>query len=432
MSAEDVLTVGGLGAQPIAITKTKAALKEIAAALKALDDKRRYRAIDFFIPYPKQQEFFDASSDHDERLLSAGNQQGKTQAGAAEMTYHLTGDYPDDWLGRKWDRPVYAWACGESALLVRDVQQAKLCGEPGLDEAFGTGLIPKASFIGKPSLARGIIDAYDTIHVRHKSGGVSTLKFKSYEQGRAKFQGKPVDIVWCDEEPAMDIYTECLARIAATDGSIYTTFTPLKGITELWQRFLDANAKNRYRVVMAVKDALHFDTPEKIAKLLERYPAHEHATRLSGAPMMGEGRVFLTPDQNISEPTLTYVPPHWTKLWSIDFGIGHPFACTLQAWDRDTRCHPRPRRVAHRGSDPGAARRPHEAGGHHGPCRLAPGRHSAREVGRDGEQALQEPGPQDAGGSRHVRGRRLRHRGWRAGDGRAYEDRAPACRRPPR
>jgi hypothetical protein len=31
---------------------------------------------------------------------------------------------------------------------------------------------------------------------------------------------------------------------------------------------------------MDPKDALHIDTPEKIAKVLERYPAHEHATRI--------------------------------------------------------------------------------------------------------------------------------------------------------
>jgi phage terminase large subunit-like protein len=107
-------------------------------------------------------------------------------------------------------------------------------------------------------MARGITDAFDTIHVRHKSGGISVLKFKSYEQGRAKFQGQPIDLVWGDEEPPMDIYTEMLARIAATDGIIYTTFTPLKGITELWQRFLDEDKKDRYRVIMAVKDALHY------------------------------------------------------------------------------------------------------------------------------------------------------------------------------
>lgn len=29
------------------------------------------------------------------------------------------------------------------------------------------------------------------------------------------------------------------------------------------------------------------------------------------------------------------VPLHWTKLWGIDFGINHPFAAVLTAWDRD-------------------------------------------------------------------------------------------------
>lgn len=318
----------------IPLSRTEKELRELAAALKLLGDKERYRQIDFFHAYPKQQEFFADGLAFAERMLSAGNQQGKSHAGAAEMAYHLTGEYPDDWKGRRWNRPIKAWIVGESSLVVRDVQQAKLCGEPGLDEAFGTGLIPRDSFVGKPSLARGIQYAYDTIYVRHKSGGISVAKFKSYEQGRAKFQGAPIDLIWADEEPPMDIYTEMLARLTATNGSIYTTFTPMNGITELWQRF-DGTYPDRKRTAMTLKDALHVDTPEKIAKILARYPAHEHAARINGSPMMGEGRVFVTPEEAISEPTITYLPPHWTKLFSIDFGIGHPFACTLQAWDRD-------------------------------------------------------------------------------------------------
>lgn len=320
--------------KPIPLSKSVEALRKIEAELRLLDERRRYRQIDFFRPYPKQMVFFDAGCTHGERLLSAGNQQGKTLAGAAEMVYHLTGEYPDDWFGRRWDRAVKAWACGVSSQAVRDVIQEKLCGEPGLKEAFGTGLIPKNSFVGAPSLARGITDAFDTIHVRHKSGGTSVLKFKSYEQGREKFQGAPVDIIWCDEEPPMEVYTECLARLAATDGSIYTTFTPLKGITDLWDRF-NTPAKDRFRVVMDTSDAAHM-TADRIAKMLERYPAHEHATRLKGWPMMGEGKVFLTPEANIIEPTIENVPLEWSKLFSIDFGIGHPFGCTLQAWDRDS------------------------------------------------------------------------------------------------
>lgn len=320
--------------KPIALSKDLAALREIADALKLLDDKRRFRAIDFFTPYPKQQEFFDMGSMKSERMLSAGNQQGKSQAGAAEMAYHLTGQYPDDWLGRKWDRPIKAWACGESALVVRDVQQLKLFGEPGLDEAFGTGFVPKATIVGKPSMARGITDGYDTVHVKHVSGGTSVLRFKSYEQGRAKFQGAPVDVIWGDEEPPMDVYTEMLARLTATDGSIYVTFTPMNGITDLWEHF---SKESPYigRVCMTIRDAKHIDTPEKLAKALARYPVHEHAARINGQPMMGEGRVFLTPEEALMEDPLIYIPPHWTKLQSIDFGIGHPFGYSLQLWDRD-------------------------------------------------------------------------------------------------
>jgi len=32
---------------------------------------------------------------------------------------------------------------------------------------------------------------------------------------------------------------------------------------------------------------------------------------------------------------ITDVPEHWAKLWGIDFGIAHPFAAVLTAWDRD-------------------------------------------------------------------------------------------------
>ena len=39
---------------------------------------------------------------------------GKTEgAGGFELALHLTGRYPDWWAGRRFDRPVSAWACGD-------------------------------------------------------------------------------------------------------------------------------------------------------------------------------------------------------------------------------------------------------------------------------------------------------------------------------
>ena len=170
-------------------------LADLVATLEELALRRRTRAIDFFNPYPKQAAFFAAGATHRERLLMAGNQQGKSYAGAYETACHLTGEYPDWWKGRRFTHAPRGWAAGESGSVVRNVSQAKLCGQPGIDSAFGTGFIPRAAFAGKPTLAKGTADAFDTIFVQHKSGGIASLNFKSYEQDHTKLQGEGIDFI---------------------------------------------------------------------------------------------------------------------------------------------------------------------------------------------------------------------------------------------
>jgi phage terminase large subunit-like protein len=271
-------------------------------------------------------------------MLRAGNQLGKSDAGAYETALHLTGRYPPDWKGRRFDRPIRAWAAGESTVAVRDIMQSKLCGRAGVTDEFGTGFIPRELFADKPSLSHGATDAYDTIQVRHASGGISTLTFKSYEQGRTKFQGEPIDWVWMDEESPMDIYSECRTRLAATKGGSIVTYTPLKGRTELVNRFDREEAPGRALVVMTVYDAPHLGTPEEIERLIASYPAHERDARAFGTPMQGSGRVFLTPEDQIRFDPATLPPPvlaHSAKLIGLDFGISHAFAAVVIIWDKD-------------------------------------------------------------------------------------------------
>lgn len=310
-------------------------LIKIRDTLKKASDFKKYNRIEFFHAYPKQQEFMDAGMCFDERLLMAGNQLGKTETGAAETAYHLTGEYPDDWLGRRFEKAPRIWICGETSLVVRDVQQKKLCGEPGVLDAFGTGMIPRDRFVDKPSLARGVTDAYDTIQVRHKTGGVAVGRFKSYEQGRQKFQGETLDAIWFDEEPDMEIYSEGRTRLTATRGMSYMTFTPLKGMSEVVMRFLNEPAPNRKVVTMTIDDALHISATDRAA-IVANYPAHEREARAKGIPMLGSGRIFPYSEESIREPMISNVPLEWAKIWGIDFGIGHAFGAVLCAWDRDT------------------------------------------------------------------------------------------------
>lgn len=308
--------------------------KERLETLEWIKKQQTFNKLAFFRPYTKQKEFMEAGATKRERLLMAGNQLGKTEIGAYETALHLTGLYPPDWKGRRWDRPTKCWAAGETSMVVRDAQQKKLCGEPGVEDMFGSGMIPKHLFIEKPSLARGVTDAFDTVQVRHKSGGISVLRFKSYEQGRTKFQAETLDFVWCDEEPDLSIYSECLTRITATQGMVFATFTPLKGMSMVVQRFMSEPSDNRHFLTMVIEDAEHISAEERI-KIIEGYPAHEREARARGIPMLGEGRIFQFSDEAISEPITRDVPSHWAKIWGIDFGIGHPFAAVLILWDRD-------------------------------------------------------------------------------------------------
>lgn len=63
--------------------------------------------------------------------------------GAAEMAMHLTGAYAPWWDGKRFDKPVRAWAAGVTNESARDVVQEKLIGSPFRKADWGSGLIPK-------------------------------------------------------------------------------------------------------------------------------------------------------------------------------------------------------------------------------------------------------------------------------------------------
>lgn len=299
-------------------------------SLRAIERELARRRLEAYEPYKKQMEFHAAGNTHRERLFMAGNQLGKTMSGAAEMAIHLTGNYPDWWEGRRFTRPVTAWASGVTGESVRDTTQRLLVGRPG---EYGTGMIPGASIIGEPKRAMGVPDLLDSVSVKHSSGGNSRLYFKRYEQGREKWQGETLDIVWFDEEPPQDIYTEGLTRTNATGGMAYTTFTPLLGMSEVVTRFLNEPSPDRLVVTMTIEDVEHY-TAEERARIIASYPAHEREARAKGIPTLGSGRIFPIEEEAIKVNPFP-IPQHWPRINGVDFGWDHPSAAVQCAWDRD-------------------------------------------------------------------------------------------------
>ena len=317
---------------------------ETLELLEALEYARTLSRDLAFRPYPKQREFFAMGAEKRERIFMAGNQLGKSEAGAYEAALHATGLYPDDWPGRRFDRKTVGWVAGVSSNDVKRVAQRKLCGAPGVEEEWGTGMIPKDCLLDK-AMGRGVTDAIDEIQVRHVTGGVSRIVFKSYEQGRKTFQGDTIDWGWGDEEADKpDVYPEFVTRLRG-DGIIFTTFTPLFGPTDFVNSFKSGGVDKgivsmTLDEVPRAEDGGHFTEAEKEQRKRAAMQGgrHMYDARIRGLPLLGSGVIFETPEEDVVEPRIEHVPLEWVKGWGIDFGIGHPFAAALCAWDRDADC----------------------------------------------------------------------------------------------
>lgn len=197
--------------------------------------------------YAQHMEFFSVGKDFRERCLMAANRIGKTVTGCYEDTCHLTGEYPDWWPGRRFNRPTDGWVAGKTNETTRDILQRKLLGEIKYQGSrkvvSGTGIIP-GHLIGDITWKQGVADLVDTVKIKHvPTGSWSRLGIKSYQQGRGSFEGTEKDFIHNDEEPPIEVYGEELIRTATTNGLVYLTFTPLEGMSEVVMSFLPAEQR---------------------------------------------------------------------------------------------------------------------------------------------------------------------------------------------
>ena len=306
--------------------------------LGELEFRKQGNQLADYRPYPKQIEFHAAGGPLTvrERLLKAGNQVGKTVSAGYEHAMHLTGRYPDWWVGATFDEPTIGWAASETSQSTRDTVQRILLGQVG---SWGTGAIPRDALKEIKRSASSVPDAVETVLVKHGGGGdvqagTSRVTIKTYDQGRLRWQGETLDFVWFDEEPPEDIYFEGLTRTNARGGIVTLTFTPLKGMSEVVRRFLQEKPVGTTVTTMTIHDAAHY-TPEQRTAIIATYPAHEREARINGTPTMGSGRIYPHSDDVVAESQIA-IPAHWPRIAGMDFGWDHPTTAVWLAWDRDT------------------------------------------------------------------------------------------------
>ena len=319
----------------------KLKLLRLAKAIEALQP---YQGISkWFVvgsPYdinflPKHKAFFDATRTYREVMFCLSNRSGKTVAGAYATACHATGKYPSWWTGKRFDGPVDIWAVGKTAETTRDVVQKELLGDMG---RMGTGMIPKEDILATRS-RQGVPNAISLCSVRHVSGGISNIGFKSYDQKMDAFFGTAKHVVWCDEEPPLDIYNECVIRTMTTNGIVYTTATPLAGLTPFIKSFEETadflansvptvrrNFETEDRTTMPSRAFIRGSwahapwlTEEAKRELLASTPEHLRLARSEGLPAAGEQNVYPFSFDDISCDPFE-IPRHYSRFYGMDVG----------------------------------------------------------------------------------------------------------------
>ena len=296
-----------------------------------------------FKPNPKQEEFYLLGTRKKRRAFFGGNRTGKTTCGAAEVAYHATGMYPQDWKGHRFYSPPLIWASGTSlSKTVEGVQKMLL----GPQDNMGTGFIPGHRIA--ETKAHQNSDGIKVAYIRWGESGnkLATIFFKSYEQGRKAFETEKVDVIWLDEEPPMDVYHECTMRLLGTDGKpggiMLLTFTPLLGMSDVCRVFLrpvdpdDEEAISNGIVVASWADNTHLNE-EEVEELRRSTPDHEREAREFGRPIMGSGMIFPI-SEKIYAVDFFEIPVNagWKFAIGLDHGWDHPAALCFYAQDPNT------------------------------------------------------------------------------------------------
>lgn len=259
------------------------------------------------------------------RWVFGGNRSGKTECGAVESVYMARGIHPY----RKNRDNVFGWVVSLSQQVQRDVAQSKILQY--LNPEWIDDVIMLSG--RKDSIKNGVIDQ---IKIKNVFGGISTIGFKSCDQGREKFQGSSLDFVWFDEEPPKDIYEECRMRVLDKNGDIFGTMTPLKGLTFIYDEiYLNrSNSPDIWYEFMEWADNPFLDKKE-VKKLTATLSDTELESRRYGKFRSDTGLVYTEFDENVHVIEPFDVPYDWQDVLSIDPGLNNPLSCHWYCIDYD-------------------------------------------------------------------------------------------------
>ena len=303
--------------------EAKNSLYEAQMLIDELQRRHKEDKLKYYKPHPKQELFHKCCKRN--RWALGGNRTGKTEVGAVEAVWYARGNHPY----KDIDRPMSGWVVSLTNEVQRDVAQQKILSY----------LNP--NWIKGIKMREGRADDYengviDFILVESIHGGLSTIGFKSCDQGRERFQGTSKDWIWFDEEPPLEIYQECVMRTLDCQGHIWGTMTPLKGLTWVYDTIYlnEKDDPEVWYIAMSWEDNPYLSA-EEVQRLTLTLSDEELEARKHGRFVALSGLVYkeFKEDVHVIEPFP--VPREWQDNISIDPGMDAPLCALFFAVDHD-------------------------------------------------------------------------------------------------
>lgn len=287
--------------------------------LEILDEKERRRQEDplkYATQHDKQQAATACMKAV--RALFWGNRVGKTEWGASETARYATANHPF----RSVKPGVEIWCCCPSYEVQEETTQKKLLS-----------YLPQKD-IGHISYLRGKI--IKKIVMKNKT----VIDFKSYDQGREKFQGTGKRLIWFDEEPPKDIWEECFVRVEAGQQlDVILTMTAVKGMTWVYDEiYLNTSNPDLY-VSEAGWDDNPFLTAVQKEQMARGLSAAALKVRREGKFVKRVGLVCAWWDRTSHLRHYDNLDHSWTWYEIMDGGFSDPAAWLLMGVDNDNNVH---------------------------------------------------------------------------------------------
>lgn len=235
------------------------------------------------------------------RGIIGGNRTGKTEWGASEARYYLTGTHPYRQVGI----PNEIWI-----------------GTPSFDTQVESAQPKLLKFLGEDKIRQ--VEYYQgnkikTIYL--KNGSKAT--FKSYEQSIDKWAGAEKRLIWFDEEPPHGIWTEALVRQGRNVPlDIIFTLTPVNGLTwfydDVWQQ---KESKQISIKTPRWEDNVHLSV-DQIRTMESMLSPEELEVRKFGRFVRGVGLVCGWWRRDLHVETMANFDPRGATIYvGIDFGF---------------------------------------------------------------------------------------------------------------